>query len=331
MSEAERGRAGRDREDGLRVLVLDGARRSGFTPILLERLAGHQAEVATPGIGAGERLAWADVVVDVAGVFDRVEMVRNGGHLRLWQMLATGVDRLDLQECRRAGLPVANCPGRTGAVALAEHCLLGMLMLVRGHPEAASAAHGWDQSLHGELFGATLVVVGLGASGQALVVRAHALGMRVVGVARDVGRPGLAHLRNLAELRGLEDVDAVLGEADFLSLHLPSTSETRRIIDARRLGLLRPRARLVNVARGDLVDERALAAALASGHLAGAALDVFEAEPLPAGSPLWQMPNVLISPHVAGRTTGTARRRAVIAATNCDRVAAGVTPLYLVG
>lgn len=148
----------------------------------------------------------------------------------------------------------------------------------------------------GALEGSTLGLVGLGAIGRAVARRARALGMTVLAVRRHPdGDPAPAH-----EHWGLERLDELLGRSDALVLAAPLTAESAGMLDRARLARLRPHAVLVNLGRGALVDEDALIAALRSGAIAGAALDVFRDEPLPASSPLWDMPQVLVTPHVSG-------------------------------
>jgi len=122
-------------------------------------------------------------------------------------------------------------------------------------------------------------------------------------------------------------MDKVIAESDYVSLHLHLNSETEHTMNARRIGLMKPNAYLINVARGALIDESALLAALRECRIAGAGLDVFSSEPLDANSPLLAMPNVIATPHIAGVTDGTSRRRAEFAAANIERVANGLEPL----
>jgi phosphoglycerate dehydrogenase-like enzyme len=149
-----------------------------------------------------------------------------------------------------------------------------------------------------EAGGKTAVVVGAGRIGSRIARLCKALGMRVVAVRRDAGRGAEA----ADAVLGFRDLAAALPEADFLVLACPLTDETRGLVGAAALAALKPTARLINVARGAVVDEAALVAALRDGRIAGAALDVFAEEPLPAASPLWEMPQVLVTPHTAGET-----------------------------
>jgi phosphoglycerate dehydrogenase-like enzyme len=148
-----------------------------------------------------------------------------------------------------------------------------------------------------ELGGKTLLIVGLGQIGGRLAEIARAFEMRVVGLRRNPDAGGPAD-----EVRAMADLKAALPEADFVTLCCPLTAETENLIDAAALGLMKPSAYLVNVARGRVVDEGALIGALNQGRIAGAALDVTVEEPLAAASPLWGMENVLVTPHTAGET-----------------------------
>jgi phosphoglycerate dehydrogenase-like enzyme len=179
-----------------------------------------------------------------------------------------------------------------------------------------------------ELEGARLLLIGFGASAKALAARVRPFEMRVS--AMDVREVSEAERRefNLEQVGKPADFDALLRESDYVSLHLHLNADTHHILDARRLGLLKPTACLVNVARGALVDEAALYQALIGGHLGGAALDVFASEPVDPISPLLKLPNVIATPHISGNTDGTSRRRAECVAGNVDRVARGVEPLY---
>jgi phosphoglycerate dehydrogenase-like enzyme len=153
-------------------------------------------------------------------------------------------------------------------------------------------AHEWTQELNAGVSGKTILIVGLGSIGSAVARAARALDMHVIGVRRSARPARWAH-----EVLSIADLDRVLPRAHYIILTAPETSATRGLFDARRLRLLPRGAILVNVARGSLVDEPALIAALEEGHLGGAGLDVFAREPLDRHSPLWEMPNVLITPH----------------------------------
>jgi phosphoglycerate dehydrogenase-like enzyme len=272
-----------------------------------------------------------DAVVDQGGYAGHREFADEvSARVRLWQVLATGVEHIDLPYWRDRGIALTNCPGPFSAIALAEFSLMLMLMLSRRYVEARKNLDGgvFYRPIGSELDGKTLGIVGFGASGRELAVRARGFGMRLMAV--DL----VAANRQDIQKYGLDwagatvDLDTMLGVSDFVSLHLPVTAETQHIIDARRLSLMKATAYLINVARGALIDETVLTRVLTAGEIAGAGLDVFDHEPLQRWSPLFDLPNVVATPHVAGSTDGTSRRRAAAAAENLDRVAQGLVPLY---
>jgi glycerate dehydrogenase len=221
--------------------------------------------------------------------------------LRLVAMAATGTDVVDLVACKKAGVDVVNVRDYAGG-SVAEHVFALLLALRRSLLPHLDGARGgaWAASrqfcLHGppvsDLERSTLGIIGLGVLAQSVKIRAEAFGMRVVVAERrgaTVVRPG-----RLA-------FDEVLATADVISLHCPLTPETRHLIDSRALALMKPQAILINTARGALVDDRALLQALDAGRIAGAGLDVLDAEPPPADHPLLRQadPRLLVTPHVA--------------------------------
>jgi len=181
---------------------------------------------------------------------------------------------------------------------LAEFVLMGMLQHVKGLDllRRDKETRTWRQGTTGTLERKTLCVVGTGSIGRAIADRARPFGMRVVGVKRTV-REEDAAWASFDELHETQNLQDVLAEADFLALTLPGTPQTEGLFDARTMASIKPGAYFANVGRGRVVKEAALVEALQSGHLSGAALDVFEVEPLPEESPLWGMDNVIISAH----------------------------------
>jgi phosphoglycerate dehydrogenase-like enzyme len=245
----------------------------------------------------------ADVLV-CSGLW-RNDLPAIAPRLRLVQSCSAGTDQYDRAVLGPAGIRLASGQG-INANAVSEHAIAQILALLRRLPEARDnqAKRHWRGMMgdfarrEDEAGGKTVVVVGTGRIGGRIAALCKALGMRVVGVRRDAGRA----VAGADETRGVRDLPALLPAADFLVLACPLTDETRGLVDAAALAAMKPTARLVNVARGAVVDEAALIAALREGRLAGAALDVVTAEPLPQDSPLWDMPNVLITPHTAGET-----------------------------
>ncbi len=181
---------------------------------------------------------------------------------------------------------------------LAEFVLMAMLQHAKDLDRLQSdkAEKIWRQGTTGTLERKTLCVVGTGSIGRAIAVRARPFGMRIVGVKRTV-REDDAAWDYADELYATAELHDALGEADYVAVTLPGTPETRRLLDAEAIAAIKPGAHFSNVGRGAVVDEAALVEALQSGHLSGAALDVFEVEPLPAESPLWGLDNVIISAH----------------------------------
>ncbi len=218
------------------------------------------------------------------------------GRLRLIHCLGAGVDDVLPAQGLASSVVIANNRGMS-AEPMAEFGLSLVLALVKKLPFFVSGMreHAWRRSLPERLAGKTLAILGVGAIGFALAERAHALGMRVIGTQRTPKPHPL-----LARVAPAEETASVLSEADVVVLLLPLTPETRGSFASERFAQMKPGAHLVNLARGGIVDEAALAQALRSGRLASAAFDVFASEPLPPESPLWDVPNLWITPHMAG-------------------------------
>ena len=274
-----------------------------------------------------------EVVIDQGGSAGTREMADiAAGKVRLWQILGTGIDHFDMDYWRAKKIPVANCPGTFSAVALAECAMMFILMLARQYPitQANLKAGQMYKPTGLELEGLKLGIVGFGASGMELARRALLFGIRIFAIdVRDVGADEVREF-GVKFVGKPGDLDNVLAESDIVSLHLHLNVETRHTINARRLRLMKPRAFLINVARGALVDEAALEAALVEGQIGGAGLDAFSQEPPDMTSPIFSLPNVIATPHISGTTDGTSRKRAQAAAENVDRVAAGLEALYRV-
>ena len=226
-------------------------------------------------------------------------------------------------ELADAGFTLTSAVG-IHAVQIGEHVFAGLLALARELPSAVLAQrerrwHGFNDVAPFELFDKNLLVVGVGAIGARVAELGKAFGMHVTGLRRHPGK-GEAGVERMVGPDGLDDE---LADADAVVLTVPLTEETRGLLDARRIGAMKHGAVLVNVGRGGTVDEAALAGALADGHLRGAALDVFEAEPLPPSSPLWGVPNLLVTAHYAGATPRYAERAMALALENLARYRAG--------
>lgn len=279
------------------------------------------------------QFAGVEVVVDMGGSVGTRPMYDAADDARLWQILGTGLDHVDVDYLKTRGFAVANTPGQFSSVGLAECAMMFILMLGRRLGEAAAnfEAALMYEPFADELEAKVLVIVGFGASGQALGRRARSFGMRIraIDVRMEIADEIPEEVRP-ESLGGPDTLDRELANADFLSLHLHLNDQTRHIVDARRIALMKSTACIVNVARGALVDEAAMHEALLSGRLGGAGLDVFSREPADPALPAYQLPNVVTTPHIAGVTSGTSRRRAAAAAENVDRIARDLDPLYRV-
>jgi len=243
-------------------------------------------------------LAPAEVIVGLPRF--TAEALAPAERLRWLQFISAGVERFDLGS--RPDLLVTNGSG-TAAVAIAEYVIGLIFLFARNFPQLlnSQAQRHWDRSVAArELIDATCGVVGLGAIGGEVARRAKALGMRVIATRRS--GPG-ADDEPLADLvLPSSELPRLLRESDYVVLAAPLTAETRRLIGRAELAQMQRSAVLINVGRGALVDEAALCAALAEGAITGAGLDVFETEPLPAESPLWSLPNVVVTAHMSAHT-----------------------------
>ena len=290
----------------LRVLVREPIAEAGLE-LLRERF-----DVDVDGeLPLEEHIGDYDAIVIRSATKLTAEVLEKADRLKVIGRAGVGVDNVDVDAATRRGIVVANAPEST-VVSAAEHAVGLLVALARHIPQAhASLKQGrWDRSRYGgiELEGKTLGVLGFGRIGQQVARRAVGLGMRVVAHDPFVSRE---RYRELGVERA-ETAEDVLGEADFLTLHLPLSEETRGSLDARAFARRRPGARLINAARGELVDEEALLEALRSGRLAGAALDVFSAEPYTG--PLLELDSVVVTPHLAASTEEAQDRAGVIVA-----------------
>lgn len=258
----------------------------------------------------------------------RGELLAAAARLRAVGRLGVGLDNIDVEACRARGVAVFPATGANDA-SVAEYVIAAAMMLLRGAYASTSdvAAGRWPRNrlISGrEIAGKRLGLVGFGSIARETGKRAAALGMSVAAYDPYVSEDDAAWVQPWGGVSplGLSDL---LATSDVVSLHVPLTSETKNLIDAERLALCRPDAILINAARGGVVDEAALAAALKAGRLGGAALDVFEEEPLPAerGAVFAGCPNLILTPHIAGVTAeANARVSAMIAARIRDHLSA---------
>ncbi|MBM3140666.1 MAG: D-2-hydroxyacid dehydrogenase [Chloroflexi bacterium] len=234
--------------------------------------------------------------------------VRRAPNLRWIHAAHAGTDAPVYQELLAKGVRVTTSSG-DAAVPIAQTAIGALLMLARGYPRwlDAQRRHAWEPHrgrLPRDLEGQVMIVIGVGAIGNEVARLARALGMHVIGVRRSPQRPE----DHVDEMHPPAALSALYPRADWVAIACPLTPETRGLIDAAAIAALPEGARVLNVARGEVVDEAALTAALAEGRLAGAYLDVFHEEPLPADSPLWDLPNVIVTPHNSSTSAGYGER-----------------------
>ncbi len=269
-----------------------------YDPKLVDDPARLRAEAAS-----------ADAIVVRNRTQVRGELLAALKRCRVVGRLGVGLDNIDVPACEARGMKVIPATG-ANALSVAEYVVGSALLLLRGayQSTAAVAAGQWPRAALSngrECGGRTLGLIGFGSIGQLTARLARGLGMQVIAfdAMMDADHPAYAALGVRAA-----GLDEVVAGADVVSLHVPLVDSTRNLFDARRIAAMKRGAVLVNTARGGIVDEVALAAALRSGHLGGAAIDVFDQEPLPAAEHFVGCPNLLLTPHVAGVTTESNER-----------------------
>ena len=282
----------------MKVLIAEQIADAGVERL---RSEGHEVDVRID-------LARASLL-DAIGIYDALivrsatkadaELIERATALKVIGRAGTGVDNVDVDAATRQGILVVNAP-QSNSLSAAEHAMALLLAQARNIPSANASlkAGHWERSRFAgvELHGKTLAILGLGRIGTLVAQRAFAFGMKVIAADPYVSKQRAAQM-------GVELVtlDEALARADFLSLHMAKTSETSAMIGERELALMKPDARIINVARGGMVDEEALARAVREGRIAGAAIDVFVEEP-PTSSPLFGVEQVVVTPHLAGST-----------------------------
>lgn len=283
----------------MKIVVADDLPASALELLRAEDGWEVQTQVGKPRAALVASLADCDALLIRSATKADATLVEAAPRLRIIARAGTGIDNVDVAAATSRGILVVNAPG-ANSISVAEHACALMLALAREVPAADRAMKGakWEKKrfIGTELRGKTLGVAGLGRIGQEVAQRARVFGMRVV--AHD---PYIS--KEIARSLGVEllSLDGLCEAADYLSLHLPSTPETRHVIDGPRLARCKRGIRIINTARGDLIDELALRDAIERGLVAGAALDVFEKEP-PSDWSLAQMPQVIATPHIAAST-----------------------------
>ena len=308
----------------MKIVVLD-ADTLGFESVAWDGLAGLGELVLRPNTEHSAEAVLAEVegaeVVLTNKVPLRREVLEKCDSLKLISVLATGTNNIDLEAAKSSGMTVCNVPAYSSA-SVAQHTTALLLELCNHcglHSESVHAGD-WVRSPHFcywkkplvELTGLTVGLVGFGDIGRRTATILHAMGARIQACVR--------HPRDAPDWEGFRWVEraALFETSDIVSLHRPETSETRGFVDAALLNAMKPGALLVNTARGSLIDEAALASALRSGKLGGAALDVVSAEPMRPGNPLLGAPNCIITPHLAWASEPSRRRLLGITQENVE-------------
>jgi phosphoglycerate dehydrogenase-like enzyme len=310
------------------VVTTAGTYYSRFGPAELGELRAAAPDLK---IVAPEPSRIMEELADADGVIGTItpEMIRVGKKLKWVQVGVAGVERFLSPELVKSEITLTNCKILQGP-EIADHAMAMLLALTRqiNRAVAMRTLEEWPTRDYQpiELQGRTAVVVGVGGIGMQIAVRAHAFGMRVLGVdARDM--PYLPFLQTCVRP---DRLDTVLREADVVFVAAPHTPETEKMLGARQLELMKPGSYFIAVSRGKLYDAEALAKAVERRHLAGAGLDVTDPEPLPKGHPLWKLENVIITPHVAGRSDREHERYMALFKENLKRFSAGEPLLNVV-
>ena len=284
-----------------KVLVADPIAQRGID----ELSNGGQLDVTVKlGLKPDELLA---IIGEFQGLVVRSEtkataqVIEAATNLKVIGRAGVGVDNVDVDAATKRGIIVMNTPGGN-TISTAEHAFSLMVSTARNIPQADASVKGgkWDRKtfVGVELYNKTLAILGMGRIGTEIARRAIAFGMRVLAY-----DPYLSASRARSlQVELIESLDAIIPKADFITMHMPLTGETKYMLNAERLAKTKKGVRIVNCARGGLIDELALVAALKSGQVAAAALDVFETEPLPADSPLRGLPNLILTPHLGAST-----------------------------
>jgi D-3-phosphoglycerate dehydrogenase len=285
-----------------KILIADSISQRGIDELSRE---GALDVTIKPGLSETELI---EIIPEFSAIVVRsqtkvtADILKAGKILRVVGRAGVGVDNVDVEAATRRGVVVLNAPGGN-TVSTAEHTFSLLLSVARKIPQADASVRGknWDRkNFEGvELYNKTLGVIGMGRIGSELSRRAIAFGMRVIAY-----DPYLSATRARSlQVELVDELDDLLAASDFISLHTPLTPETRHVLDAVRLQRAKRGVRIINCARGGLIDETALANALQDRHVAAAALDVFEVEPLPNDSPLRSTPNLILTPHLGASTS----------------------------
>jgi phosphoglycerate dehydrogenase-like enzyme len=320
--------------EGVRILLIprvaDDVLEVGET-LLPEGMTLATGDPKEGGAALAEKVKQADAIIGFIGRLPPEVWAVAPGQIKLIHTLSAGYDEVEIDRARATGIPICT-NGGANAISVAEHSIMLMLAMYRRLPDlvAMTKSGRWrvlmGESRYYELAGKTIGVIGMGKIGQEVVKRLRGWSTRTIYF--DVFRRSEMEEASLGVT--YVPLDDVFRQADVITLHTPLSDETQHLVNAERLALLKPTAILVNAARGGLVDEDALLAALNEGRILGAALDTLSQEPPPSDHPLPRHPNVIVTPHVAGPTWDSWPRRFANAYTNVARVGRGEVPLWII-
>jgi len=297
-------------------------------------ILGRAGEVLyDPGLWKSDNLMAAVADADALVVRNQTrvtaQLLAAAPGLKVVGRLGVGLDNIDLAACRKSGVTVVYARN-ANAISVAEYVFAAMLAFSRRLEQATADVRkgNWNRSMFtlSELYGKTLGLIGVGEIGTRLAARAASFGMKLIGYDPFLPPYEVACTDLGVEMTGLEQV---LTRSDFISLHVPLTDKTRNLINSERLALMKPTAYVINTARGGIINEADLYDALKTGRIAGAALDVLAVEPA-AGSPLTDLDNIILSPHIAGLTGEAQLRTSVLVAGEVSLVLSGMTSLCCV-
>ena len=287
------------------------------------------------------QIADAEVIVNGFGIIDK-SFINGCPNLQLIQQTGIGIDNVDVRYCTLKSVVVANVP-LANAVSVAEHTLFLILYLAKNLKEKLSANDNstnnsllFERRLSGtlgsEIERKVLAIIGLGATGLEVAKRAKSFGMHVIAVTKNpfLKKPGIDKPYFVDNIGGSETLSESLSKADYVSLHTPLTEETKNMIGAKELVLMKKSAYLVNVARAAIVNREELYTVLSNSKIAGAAFDVFWEEPPDPNDKLLKLNNFVLTPHIAGWTADSVDAIARIIAANIERYAQGEIPLTIV-
>jgi D-3-phosphoglycerate dehydrogenase / 2-oxoglutarate reductase len=321
-------------------------RSSDLNEILLAKL--NQMELTGETIdykrSISPQIADAEVIVNGFGIIDK-SLIDGCPNLQLIQQTGIGIENVDVRYCTSKSILVANVP-LANAVSVAEHTLFLLLYLAKNVREKSLATNNNNNNnrsgslfekripgiLGSEIQRKVLVIIGLGATGLEVAKRSKSFGMHVIAVTKNpfLKKPGMDKAYFVDNLGGSEILSESISRADYVSLHTPLTEETKNMIGAKELAMMKKSAFLVNVARAPIVDRDALYTILSNNKIAGAAFDVFWEEPPNADDKLLKLNNFMLTPHIAGWTADSVDAIARIIASNIERFAQAQIPLTLV-